>query len=266
MRSDGYRREMLAPQRPRGDDRSSGMAIPKSPPDSVQDVLRDPEIQRLLERPEHQGFELPHSRQIYTNRALQMDQIAVVGFDMDYTLAIYHMRRIEQLSFDMTLARLVTELRLPGRAAGCSSTTTSFVMRGLVVDKAHGNLIKMDRFGHVGRAYHGLVAAAGRGVPPAVPERADPPDQRALRVDRHALRAARGVPVRGDHRAARVAGPVGGLRAALRRHPRGDRHGPPRQLAQARGAQGHRPVHLPGSGARAGAAQAALRRARSCSC
>ena len=31
-----------------------------------------------------------------------------------------------------------------------------FVMRGLVVDKSHGNLIKMDRFGSVGRAYHGL--------------------------------------------------------------------------------------------------------------
>jgi hypothetical protein len=26
-----------------------------------------------------------------------------------------------------------------------------------VVDKAHGNLIKMDRFGSVGRAYHGLA-------------------------------------------------------------------------------------------------------------
>ena len=31
-----------------------------------------------------------------------------------------------------------------------------FVMRGLTVDRAHGNLLKMDRFGHVGRAYHGL--------------------------------------------------------------------------------------------------------------
>jgi 5'-nucleotidase len=29
-------------------------------------------------------------------------------------------------------------------------------MRGLAVDRAHGNLLKMDRFGHVGRAYHGL--------------------------------------------------------------------------------------------------------------
>ena len=50
------------------------------------------------------------------------------------------------------------------------------------------------------------VAAAARGVPPALPERAHPADQRALRVDRHALLAARGVALRGDHRPAGAAG------------------------------------------------------------
>src|SRR2546422_11181023 len=83
------------------------MAIPKPPADSVQDVLRDPEIQRLIDSPEHQGLELSPSRQIYTNRALQMDQIGLVGFDMDYTLAVYSMRQIEGLAFHLTLDRLV---------------------------------------------------------------------------------------------------------------------------------------------------------------
>src|SRR5438552_5860608 len=145
---------MLARPAGRGDHRSTGMAIPKSPVDSVQDVLRDPEIRRLLDRPEHQGLELSHSRQIYTNRALQMDQIGVVGFDMDYTLAVYSMRQIEELAFHMTLDRLVA-----GRGYRAELRNLNydheFVIRGLVVDKDYGNIFKMDRHNHVGRCYHG---------------------------------------------------------------------------------------------------------------
>src|SRR5882672_10692302 len=94
-------REMLARPRRRGDHRSTCMAIPKTPPATVLDVLRDPEIQRLLDSPEHMGVELSHSRQIYANRGLQMDQIALLGFDMDrhnHVGRCYHGRR--QLSLD----------------------------------------------------------------------------------------------------------------------------------------------------------------------
>src|SRR3954447_1735640 len=106
------------------------MAIPKSPADSVQDVLRDPELQRLLSHPEHQGLEQAHSRQIYTNRALKMDEIALVGFDMDYTLAVYSMRQIEELAFYMTLERMV---RKRGYAAALQNLKYDheFVIRGL---------------------------------------------------------------------------------------------------------------------------------------
>jgi HAD superfamily 5'-nucleotidase-like hydrolase len=34
---------------------------------------------------------------------------------------------------------------------------TAFVIRGLVIDKQAGNIFKMDRHNHVGRAYHGLA-------------------------------------------------------------------------------------------------------------
>src|SRR5213082_137314 len=145
---------MLARPAGRGDHRSTGMAITKSPVDSVQDVLRDPEIRRLLDRPEHQGLELSPSRQIYTNRALQMDQIGVVGFDMDYTLAVYSMRQIEELAFHMTLDRLVANRGYPAYLRNLSYDH-EFVIRGLVVDKAYGNIFKMDRHNHVGRCYHG---------------------------------------------------------------------------------------------------------------
>ncbi|HZW88779.1 MAG TPA: HAD-IG family 5'-nucleotidase, partial [Myxococcaceae bacterium] len=96
------------------------------------------------------------ARQVFVNRNLRMGNVEMVGFDMDYTLAIYHLRRMEQLSFDLTLSRLVTEFGYPPEV-GLLQYDHGFVMRGLVVDKAKGNLIKMDRFGSVGRAYHGLA-------------------------------------------------------------------------------------------------------------
>ena len=133
------------------------MAIPKSPADSVQDVLRDPELQRLLTNPEHQGLELAHSRQIYTNRSLKMEDITIVGFDMDYTLAVYSMRQIEELAFHMTLERLVQKRGYPAYLEGLKYDH-AFVIRGLVVDKDFGNIFKMDRHNHVGRCYHGRRA------------------------------------------------------------------------------------------------------------
>src|SRR2546430_7578835 len=63
---------MLARPAARGDHRSTCMAIPETPRDTVLDVLRDPEIRHLLGSPEHQGLELSHSRQIYANRSMQM--------------------------------------------------------------------------------------------------------------------------------------------------------------------------------------------------
>jgi 5'-nucleotidase len=116
-------------------------------------LLSDAELARLLQTPREKS-QLDRARQLFVNRNLRMDRIEAVGFDMDYTLAIYHMRRIEQLSFDMTLAKLVGEFGYPPEI-GQIHYDHEFGMRGLLVDKVHGNLIKMDRYGYVGRAYHG---------------------------------------------------------------------------------------------------------------
>jgi HAD superfamily 5'-nucleotidase-like hydrolase len=40
-------------------------------------------------------------------------------------------------------------------AIGALQYDPDFVIRGVVVDKQHGNIFKMDRHNHVGRAYHG---------------------------------------------------------------------------------------------------------------
>src|SRR3954465_9631096 len=118
------------------------------------DVLRDPEVERLLNQPEHQGLELPHSRQVYTNRSMSLEDVPLVGFDMDYTLAVYSMRQIEELAFRMTLERLVQTKGYPADLV-CLRYDHEYVIRGLVVDKDFGNIFKMDRHNHVGRCYHG---------------------------------------------------------------------------------------------------------------
>jgi 5'-nucleotidase len=119
----------------------------------AQELTADPELLKLLQHPREKP-QLDRARQVFVNRNLRMGQIEAVGFDMDYTLAIYHMRRIEQLSFDMTLAKLVGEYGYPAEI-GQIHYDHEFGMRGLLVDKPNGNLIKMDRYGYVGRAYHG---------------------------------------------------------------------------------------------------------------
>ena len=117
-------------------------------------LLDDGELARLLATPRDRR-EPDRARGVFVNRNLRLAGVEMVGFDMDYTLAIYHQRRIEQLSFDLTLGRLVTAHGYP-HEIGLLPYDHTFVIRGLVVDRAHGNLLKLDRFGQVGRAWHGL--------------------------------------------------------------------------------------------------------------
>jgi HAD superfamily 5'-nucleotidase-like hydrolase len=119
-----------------------------------------PEVLALLDDPDAGRREVPLQRRVFVNRNLRMDRIEAVGFDMDYTLAIYALRSMEELAFRMTAERLVGHAGYPA-AVGRAPYDPDFVIRGVVMDKATGNLFKMDRHNHVGRAYHGR-----RPVPP----------------------------------------------------------------------------------------------------
>ena len=113
-----------------------------------------PPVQALLGAPHAPHREVPRSREIFVNRNLRMDRVEAVGFDMDYTVAMYHLQRLETLAFRMTLARMIEARGYPV-AVGNVQYDPEFVIRGLVVDKLHGNIFKMDRHNHVGRCYHG---------------------------------------------------------------------------------------------------------------
>jgi HAD superfamily 5'-nucleotidase-like hydrolase len=98
--------------------------------------------------------EAPYERRIFTNRDLNFDTISIIGFDMDYTLAIYRQEEIEAMSLSTTTDKLLAR----GYPEELKSIPMDprFAIRGLTVDRQLGNVIKMDRHGYVGRAYHGL--------------------------------------------------------------------------------------------------------------
>jgi 5'-nucleotidase len=113
-----------------------------------------PAVRALLSAPHAPHREVPRAREIFVNRNLRMDRVEAVGFDMDYTLAMYHLVRLETLAFRMTLDRMIEGRGYPADV-GTLRYDPEFVIRGLVVDKLHGNIFKMDRHNHVGHCYHG---------------------------------------------------------------------------------------------------------------
>jgi HAD superfamily 5'-nucleotidase-like hydrolase len=100
------------------------------------------------------ALDIVRSRRIFVNRNLKMDEIDLIGFDMDYTLALYHQPKLEELSIRCTLGKLVEQRGYP-KAIQDLTYDRTFAVRGIVVDRKHGNIFKMDRYGHVGRVYHG---------------------------------------------------------------------------------------------------------------
>ena len=96
------------------------------------------------------------TRRIYANRTLDMSEIEVIGFDMDYTLAAYHQKEMDRLAITTTLEKLVVKKGYP-EALRQVTLDQNFIIRGLVVDKELGNIFKMDAHRQVGRCYHGYT-------------------------------------------------------------------------------------------------------------
>jgi HAD superfamily 5'-nucleotidase-like hydrolase len=114
----------------------------------------DPQMGALLGETATE-IDVARKNRVFCNRNLRMDTIEMIGFDMDYTLALYHQDRLEQLSIELTLQKLVDKHGYPPDIRNLSYDPR-WAIRGLVVDKKHGNVFKMDRHAYVGRCYHGF--------------------------------------------------------------------------------------------------------------
>jgi 5'-nucleotidase len=100
-------------------------------------------------------IDVARSRRIFCNRNLRMAGIELIGFDMDYTLALYQQDRLEQLSIELTLQKLIANHGYSPEIQSLSYNP-SLAIRGVVIDRNLGNVFKMDRHGHVGRVFHGF--------------------------------------------------------------------------------------------------------------
>ena len=112
---------------------------------------QDPSVRALRYR-EHR---IPRRHRVFVNRNLKLSKIRAIGFDLDHTLAHYDPVPVEELAFDLTKQKLVGSKGYPKEILDLKYDPT-FVIRGLVVDKKRGNLLKMDYFNYVSRAHHGL--------------------------------------------------------------------------------------------------------------
>ena len=93
------------------------------------------------------------SEKIFVNRSLNMASVASIGFDMDHTIARYHRSHFESLAFRKTLEKFI-EAGYP-EELGQLEFNPKFVIRGLLVDRQLGNLLKVDSHKYVKVAYHG---------------------------------------------------------------------------------------------------------------
>jgi HAD superfamily 5'-nucleotidase-like hydrolase len=96
-----------------------------------------------------------YRKQIFCNRSLNMKSIVAVGFDMDYTLAQYKPETFETMAYTGTIKKLVFNLGYPKELLDWQFDW-KYMVRGLVLDKKRGNILKMDRHKYVKVAYHGF--------------------------------------------------------------------------------------------------------------
>lgn len=97
---------------------------------------------------------IPLNERIFTSRTLNLNAIRIFGFDMDYTLVVYNETRLEELAFHLTVQHLIDKL---GYDEGVRQLhfKPDQIIRGLVIDKKLGTLIKINRFGYVKAALFG---------------------------------------------------------------------------------------------------------------
>ena len=99
--------------------------------------------------------QVPRAKRVHVNRNLRLETVAWVGFDMDYTLAIYRHPEMDRLAIEATVRKMVERHGRP-ESLIAMPFRSDFPIRGVHVDKKLGNVLKMDRYRYVKRAYHGM--------------------------------------------------------------------------------------------------------------
>ena len=92
---------------------------------------------------------------VYVNRTLNLKKIKYIGLDMDHTLIRYNTENFERLSHGKIMEKLVAGKGYP-EAIKKLQFDFSFALRGLVIDRQKGNLLKLNRYTAIRNSFHGL--------------------------------------------------------------------------------------------------------------
>jgi HAD superfamily 5'-nucleotidase-like hydrolase len=94
------------------------------------------------------------SAHVFVNRTLNMKRISHIGLDMDHTLVRYKSANFEGLAHKIMLEKLVRDKGYP-QAILKLKFNWNLAIRGLVIDRARGNLLKLSRHAAIRQSSHG---------------------------------------------------------------------------------------------------------------
>lgn len=92
---------------------------------------------------------------VYVNRTLNLKRIRYIGLDMDHTLIRYNTKEFEKLSHAIIKEKLVKKKGYPDVVMSLPFNF-DLAIRGLVIDKKLGNILKLNRHSAIRTSYHGL--------------------------------------------------------------------------------------------------------------
>lgn len=91
---------------------------------------------------------------VFVNRILNMKKIKWIGLDMDHTLIRYHSEQFESLVYQLIVDKLVAIKNYP-EAIKQLHFNYQDAIRGLVIDRKNGNILKLSRYAAIRQSYHG---------------------------------------------------------------------------------------------------------------
>lgn len=92
---------------------------------------------------------------VFVNRTLNLKRIRYLGFDMDHTLVRYNSAAFEELAHRIMIEKLVKDKGYPQSILKLNFSYDRAI-RGLVIDKAQGNVLKLSRYSAIRVSYHGI--------------------------------------------------------------------------------------------------------------
>ncbi len=97
---------------------------------------------------------MPQSK-VFVNRTLNLKRIKYIGLDMDHTLIRYNTENFERLSHTKIIEKLIVGKHYP-EIIRKMQFDFNFALRGLVIDRKKGNLLKLNRYTAIRNSFHGL--------------------------------------------------------------------------------------------------------------